>query len=61
MARYTFEDCRRNAYGLLGDAADWLRDLPAPVTAEQRAAVLDAMRLIGGAKDKLNDAARAAR
>ena len=55
---YTFEDCRRNALVLLGDAADWLRYIDAPTTAEQRAAVLDAVRLIGEARGKLDEATR---
>lgn len=57
MPGYTFEDCRRNAHGLLGDAADWLRGIDAPASAEQRAAVRDAMRPIGEAKTKLDEAA----
>ncbi len=58
MAQPTFEDCRRNAYRLLGDAADWLRYIDAPAAPEQREAALDAIRLIGEAKDKLNGATR---
>lgn len=61
MPKYTFEDCRRGALQDLGDAADWLRYIDAPTNAKQRAAVLDALRLIGEAKGKLDEAARAAR
>ena len=52
-----FETCRRNAHRLLGDAADWLRYIDAPATKEQRAAVLEVLRLIGVAKAKLDEAA----
>jgi hypothetical protein len=56
----TFDESRSNAYRLLGDAADEIRMgdwQPAP-SAEQRAAILDALRAIGDAKDALNRAAR---
>jgi hypothetical protein len=56
----TFEECRRNAYTLLGDAAEEIRagDWMPPPTAEQRDAVLEALRHIGEAKDALNRAVR---
>lgn len=54
----SFEECRRQAYALLGDAADWIRmgDWP-PIDTERDTARLEALRLIGEAKDALNRAA----
>lgn len=56
----SFEDGRRAAYRLLGDAADELRSdwrEGAGPTPEQAAAKRRAMELIGQAKDALNEAA----
>lgn len=57
----TFEDGRRNAYRLLGDAADELRsdwrEGTGP-TARQARAKVRAMELIGEAKAALNEAAQ---
>lgn len=57
----TFEEMRRNAYRLLGDAADELRsdwrEGTGP-TARQNLAKVRAMELIGQAKDALNEAAQ---
>lgn len=54
----TFEESRRNAFRLLGDAADEIRagdwqPLPTPA---QRDAVARALSLIGEAKDALDEA-----
>jgi hypothetical protein len=56
----TFEQARGRAYGLLGDAADWMRGLPAANNVQARA-VLRFYRAIDAAKAALNDAANAAR
>lgn len=56
----TFEESRRNAYRLLGDAADEIRMgdwQPAP-SPEQRTAVRETLRLIGEAKTRLDLATR---
>lgn len=53
----TFGEIRREAYRLLGDAADWLRYPDVPETAEQRSERLAALEHIGLAKDALNRAA----
>lgn len=59
MSQPTFEDCRRTARRLLGDAADEIRHghwQPLPTRA-QRDAVDRALRLIGEAEDALDEAA----
>ena len=59
----TFEDMRRNAYALLGDAQDELRSDWRPGTgpnAEQAAALHLAKMAIAQAKSHLNTAAAAA-
>ena len=53
----TFDQVRREAYRLLGDAADVLRYPDVPETTEQRKARRAALRLIGEAKDTLNEVA----
>lgn len=53
----TFEDCRREAYRLLGDAADCLRYPDVLQSVSQRKERREALRLIGLAKDALNRAA----
>lgn len=55
----TFEESRRNAFRLLGDAADEIRagDWPTLPTKAQREAVSRALSLIGEAKDTLDEAA----
>ena len=61
MTRPSFEECRRTAHRLLGDAADQIRAgdwVPAP-SSDQRAAIRDALRAIGEAKAALDQAARA--
>jgi hypothetical protein len=53
-----FETVRSEAYALLGDAEDWLRsDVRDRPTGERGEALRRARRLIGQAKDALNDAA----
>lgn len=57
--RPTFEECRRNARRLLGDASDWIRSgdwRPLPTRA-QRKAVERAIRLVAEAEEALDDAA----
>jgi hypothetical protein len=57
--RPAFEECRRNARRLLGDASDWIRAggwRPLPTLA-QRDAVRRALSLIGAAEDALDEAA----
>lgn len=58
-AQPTFEDCRRTARKLLGDAADQLRadDWQPLPTRAQRDAVRRALALIGEAEDALDEAA----
>lgn len=55
----TFEESRRTAHRLLGDAADQIRagDWPKLPTRAQREAVSRALSLIGEAKDALDEAA----
>jgi hypothetical protein len=55
----TFEECRREAYRLLGDAADQIRvgDWP-DIDQYQREEIRNAHDAIGQAKDALNRAAR---
>jgi hypothetical protein len=57
--RPTFEECRRSARRLLGDAADEIRagDWQPLPTRAQRDAVARAIRLIGEAEDALDEAA----
>jgi hypothetical protein len=58
----TFEQIRARAYGVLGDAEDWLRSDWRPGTGPTRpaAAALQRARVcIARAKAALNDAARA--
>lgn len=57
--RPTFEECRRQARRLLGDAADQIRagDWQPLPTRAQRDAVARAIRLIGEAEDALDEAA----
>jgi hypothetical protein len=55
----TFVLARRSAYGLLGDAADWMRGLP-HANAVQSRAVTRFFKAIDAAKAALNDAAPAA-
>jgi hypothetical protein len=59
MSRPTFEECRREAYRLLGDAADEIRmgDWP-DVDQHQREEIRCALDAIGQAKDALNRAAQ---
>ena len=60
----TFEQIRAAAYGVLGDAQDWLRSDWAPgtgPTTRAAAAMHRAVRHIAAAKTALNDAARANR
>lgn len=54
----TFAESRTNAYRLLGDAADEIRagDWTPSSTAEQRAALAEALDLIGKARAALNRA-----
>jgi hypothetical protein len=53
-----FETVRANAYALLGDAQDWLRsDVHDRPSGDRLNALRRAQRLIGQAKDALNDAA----
>lgn len=59
MATTTFEAMRHEAYRLLGDAQDVLRsDWHDNPSGEQVKALHQARKLIGEAKDALNDAAR---
>jgi hypothetical protein len=58
MSRPTFEDCRREAYRLLGDAADQLRYGGPDVDKYQREEIRNALDRIGDAKDALNRATR---
>jgi hypothetical protein len=60
MPPTTFEDMRRNAHRLLGDAADWLRSDWYPGTGPNTAeadAVMEARRHIAAAKAALDRAA----
>jgi hypothetical protein len=56
----TFEDCRRHAYALMGDALDDLRhwNRADGLTAEQCTALANARRAITHAKNALNQAAQ---
>jgi hypothetical protein len=58
MPKHTFDDIRREAFRLLGDAADQLRYPDLPETDKQRNDRLEALRLIGEAKAALDAAAR---
>lgn len=56
-----FETVRTEAYALLGDAQDWLRsDVQDQPTGERGEALRRARRLIGEAKEALNNAAEGA-
>jgi len=62
MSLPTFEEMRRNAYRLLGDAADELRSDwrpgAGPASTEQATARLEALSHIAAAKAALDRAAR---
>lgn len=55
----TFEEIRRRAYGVIGDAEDWLRsDWSDEPTLRQARAMQEAARHLDAAKTALNDAVR---